>query len=124
MPLQTKPIESIKIQTLFKLKKMTNKFFFPKMDKKYRGSVHFNWRCPLYLLVEIFFFIFYSFFFQKQVKVLHEANIQKRSNIDILINTVKKRVYRQNRKTICILIIWSCILIQNLPHNIIVDDKS
>ena len=46
----------------------------------------------------VLFFIFYSFFFQKQVKVLHEANIQKRSNIDILINTVKKRVYRQNRK--------------------------
>ena len=82
-----------------------------------------------YLLRKIFsffFFIFNSFFFfQKQVKVLHEANIQKRSNIDILINTVKKkRVYRQNRKTICILIIWSCILIQNIPNIIIVDDKS
>ena len=73
---------------------------------------------------KFFFLSFIHFFFQKQVKVLHEANIQKRSNIDLLINTVKKRVYRQNRKTICILIIWSCILIQKLPHNIIVDDKS
>ena len=82
------------------------------------------WHNGLLKKLFFFFFIFYSFFFQKQVKVLHEANIQKRSNIDILINTVKKRVYRQNRKTICILIIWSCILIQNLPNTIIVDDKS
>ena len=40
------------------------------------------------------FFIFYiHFFFQKQVKVLHEVNIQKKSNIDILINTVKKKEF-------------------------------
>ena len=55
--------------------------------------------------------------------VLHEANIQKKSNICILINIVKKDL-QTNRKTICILIIWSRILMQSFPTIIIVDHKS
>ena len=39
--------------------------------------------------MKLVFFIFYSFF-SKQVKVLHESNIQKKCNIDILIYIVKK----------------------------------
>ena len=46
----------------------------------------------------MFFLSFIHFFFQKQVKVLHEANIQKRSNIDILINTVKKEFTDKTEK--------------------------
>ena len=49
-------------------------------------------------LIIFFFLSFIHFFFQKQVKVLHEANIQKRSNIDILINTVKKKSLQTKQK--------------------------
>ena len=58
--------------------------------------------CPVsptkYFLHFFFFFIFYSFFFKSKSRCYMKQNIQKRSNIDILINTVKKEFTDKTEK--------------------------
>ena len=61
---------------------------------KVKGHMILHTMEPIGMFFLNFLFIF--FFTKQQVKVLHEANIQEKSNIDILINRVKKKFTDKN----------------------------